>query len=401
MTTTLNTTAESKQGQSPLGSTGGRHRQWWQWLRIFGEFLLLFVLAISLLELLFKITGVGEEEYLQPDPTFGCIHIPNKLVTWRLEGYSREKISSQGWRDIDHAMAKPAGVIRIALLGDSTTEALQVPLAQTFGQVLERDLERDQTKKRIEVLNFGCASYSTGQELLTYKEKIRQYHPDIVILLYNRGDSVENVFVPQSAERITPRPYFYLEPEGKTGQIKLDPSVLNLHADLFRPHPFMSFLREHSRIYGVFSQQNLMLSINEPLYSKIKRFIMRLPFSGCPKQATAFIRPAYPLQDPLKVTIALLKQIHQEVQADGGKFLLVLFPNCIGDPEYATQQKALAALSQKDKIDFIDLTEPFNKSARPAELFLQYHLSSKGHQLVADQLKLNLLAKSKLSLAKD
>jgi lysophospholipase L1-like esterase len=381
-------TLEERTRALPASSFKRSHRPWW---RPVGEFVALSCVAIVSIEALFHAAGIGEQEFVQPDSTFGCVHIPDKLVTWRLEGYSHDRLSHQGLRDSEHQLSKAPGVTRIALLGDSTTESLQVPLAQTYGKVLER-LLNDQAAaakngKRFEVINFGCASYSTGQELLCYEKQVRQFQPDIVVLMYNRGDASENVLVAQRADQITPRPYFHLD---SSQHVAIDRSVMDLYATQLRPNPILSFLRGQSSIYGIFAHQNLMLSITEPLYVKIRRFWLRLPFSGLPKQATSWIKPAYPAPDAAAVTAALLKQLRQDVERDHAKFALLLFGNA-QDPGYAMEEKQLLDLGREQNLDLLDLTQPFTNSATRKGLLLQNHLSSTGHKLVAMELFKNLV----------
>jgi hypothetical protein len=359
------------------------HRPWWQPAL---EFLSLSCLAIISVELLFHAAGIGEEEFVQPDSTFGCVHIPDKLVTWRLEGYSHDRISHLGLRDSEHALSKAPGTTRIALLGDSTTESLQVPLPETYGKVLERLLNdqaaADKNGKRFEVINFGCASYSTGQELLTYEKRVRQYKPDIVVLMYNRGDASENILVGQRGDQITPRPYFHLD---DSNQLAIDRSAMDIYAAQLRPNPVLSFLRSQSRIYGIFAHQNLMLSINEPLYVKLRRFWMRLPLSGFSKQATSWIKPAYPAPDAASVTAALLTQLRQDVESDHAEFALMLFGNA-KDPGYAMEEKQLLDFGRKQRVELLDFTAFFTSEATRKGLLLQNHLSTTGHKLVAKQM---------------
>jgi hypothetical protein len=376
-------TIEEKTGELPASGHKRTHRRWWQPTL---ELLSLSCLAIVSIEALFQAAGIGEEEFVQPDPTFGCVHIPDKLVTWRLEGYSHDYLSHQGLRDVEHQTTKAPGVTRIALLGDSTTESLQVPLPETYGKVLERLLndqaQANKNGKRFEVINFGCASYSTGQELLTYEKQVRQFQPDIVVLMYNRGDSSENVLVGQRADQITPRPYFHLD---DSNRLAIDRSAMDVFAAQLRPNPVLSFLRRHSRIYGVFAHQNLMLSINEPLYVKLRRFWMRLPFSGFSKQATSWIKPAYPPADAAAVTAALLKQLREDVESDHAKFALVTFGNA-QDSGYAMEEQQLLDFGRREHLDLLDLTAPFTDPATRKGLLLQNHLSSFGHKLVAKKL---------------
>ena len=82
--------------------------------------------------------------FFKPDRALGWTLVPG--LSWTSTGthwYSREfsvpiQINSEGFRDLERERAKPEDVVRIALLGDSMVEAIQVPFHETAGQVLER-----------------------------------------------------------------------------------------------------------------------------------------------------------------------------------------------------------------------------------------------------------------------
>jgi len=84
------------------------------------------------------------------------------------------RINRDGFRDRERRMEKPAHTTRIAVLGNSWTEALQVPLESTFCAVMERELARcaAASDNRVEVLNFGTSGYSSAQELLTLRLEV-------------------------------------------------------------------------------------------------------------------------------------------------------------------------------------------------------------------------------------
>src|SRR5947207_3009658 len=65
------------------------------------------------------------------------------------------RINHAGFRDQERYIEKPAHTIRIAVLGNSWTEALQVPLESTFCAVAERELARCAAAagSKVEVLN--------------------------------------------------------------------------------------------------------------------------------------------------------------------------------------------------------------------------------------------------------
>lgn len=358
-----------------------------QWALRIGEFLILLLVAIFVLETFFKFTGIGEQEFLEPDKQLGSKHIPGKLVTWRMEGYSHDKLSSMGLRDSEHTVAKPNGVTRIALLGDSSTEGMQVPLNETYGKVLERLLNQpdqaNQNGKKYEVINFACSGYSTGQQLLQYERDVRPYHPDIVLLLYNRGDSIENVFVPGPGVLSQPRPYFYLDSKN---ELQMDPSVLEACSSKLKPQPFWDYLKKNSRIYGVVSATGLVLSINEHNYRKWTAWLSSLTSSWVKNDRPSTWTVPYAKQSPDSVTEALITKLNSDITADGGKFALIIFPNVVQDPDLQRQQSLFEMLSNRKHFAFVDLTRPFFDSDFHS-YFLEYHFSSKGHAFVAQRLQ--------------
>ncbi len=121
--------------------------------------------------------------------------------------------------------------------------------------------------KHFEVINFGCSSYSTGQEILQYEQEADLYKPDAVVLLYNRGDSSENIVNANNRKKAEARPYFYLDAAGKLQQ---DNSVLLTSQNKLKPNVIKEFLRRYSAIYGVLTQADFTLSLNEPRYCKLK-----------------------------------------------------------------------------------------------------------------------------------
>lgn len=126
--------------------------------------------------------------FLEPDPVLGWRHIPNShwIKTdyyWYARQFSnRIDINEYGWRDAPRSLSKPAGTARVALLGDSLVEAVQVSLPKTAGGLLEADLRRH-TGRAWEALNFGTSNYGVGQFYLSWRESGRRFSPDIVVAL--------------------------------------------------------------------------------------------------------------------------------------------------------------------------------------------------------------------------
>ncbi len=99
---------------------------------------------------------------------------PNTAGYYRREGAAYVEINSGGFRGPEFAKPKPPGTVRIAVLGDSYTEAIQVPYEDTFASVAARQLAQCPLLKgrRVEALNFGVDGYGTTQELVTLREQV-------------------------------------------------------------------------------------------------------------------------------------------------------------------------------------------------------------------------------------
>ena len=103
-------------------------------------FLLLLSLGFALIlcELGLRLIGFTYLSFYMNDAYTGSRLRPEAEGWNREEGEAYIRISRDGLRDREHSKAKPAGTVRIAILGDSFAEALQIPLEVTFWAHLER-----------------------------------------------------------------------------------------------------------------------------------------------------------------------------------------------------------------------------------------------------------------------
>ncbi|HZE73302.1 MAG TPA: SGNH/GDSL hydrolase family protein [Pyrinomonadaceae bacterium] len=161
----------------------------------------------------------------------GSTYIADPLLGWGLrpgagaweteEGVAWSKINSHGYRDRERSVNKPPGVYRVAILGDSFTEARQVDMDKTFTALAEQELNRRHClgTGQVEVLNFGVPGYGTGQEFLQLRERVWQFNPDMIVLQFYSGN---DMFNNHRALNSTPElaPYFLL----KDGKLELDNS---------------------------------------------------------------------------------------------------------------------------------------------------------------------------------
>ena len=166
-------------------------------------------------EIAVRAVGFYHDAFLIPDPELGFVLSPGMKGWNREEARAFVKINSAGMRDRERAIGKLSGVIRVAVLGDSYTAALQVESDKTFLSHMERAFNADM--KRVEILNFGVPGYATDQELLMLRKRVWRYSPDVVLLAFYVNDVVGNS---RALNGPAMKPYFSL----KEGELILDRS---------------------------------------------------------------------------------------------------------------------------------------------------------------------------------
>src|SRR5579863_5146013 len=143
--------------------------------------LTLVAVLISLLacEGLVRLVGAAPKIYairkgrfqLSHNPRIGYEPAPLVYSGDELSFYDYRGSSNRlGYRDRDHELAKPPGVYRIVVLGDSIAAGLRVDRTEDiFPEVLERLLR--QRGLNAEVVNLSVSGYNTQQEVETLMER--------------------------------------------------------------------------------------------------------------------------------------------------------------------------------------------------------------------------------------
>src|SRR5947209_6847739 len=90
------------------------------------------VVALVLLEIGLRVVGYSSPELYETDETLGYRLIPEMSGWYTREGRSWVEINSDGFRDVEHSIEKPPDTYRIAVIGDSYVEALQVNRDEMF-----------------------------------------------------------------------------------------------------------------------------------------------------------------------------------------------------------------------------------------------------------------------------
>jgi len=139
-----------------------------------------------------EVDTVALRDIINPHPNDRIIFDLRPNLNMRF-ARSNVQTNACGMRDHPRSIEKPPGTYRIALLGDSFTFGWGVEFEETFGQVLERELnsrlsELGSMYSNVEVLNFGVPGYSTFQEVAKFIESGIDFAPDAVLVLFIEND---------------------------------------------------------------------------------------------------------------------------------------------------------------------------------------------------------------------
>ena len=82
-----------------------------------------------------RLVGLSFPVFDTYDEVRGVKLMPGKKGWSRREGEAYLEINSLGYRDQEHDLGKPPDTLRIAVLGDSFTEARQMPVEDPYWHI--------------------------------------------------------------------------------------------------------------------------------------------------------------------------------------------------------------------------------------------------------------------------
>jgi GDSL-like Lipase/Acylhydrolase family len=292
--------------------------------------------------------------WYEPDARLGWTLRPGVAAWWTREGRAYVQINSAGMRDREHALDKPKDVFRIAVLGDSFSEAMQLPMEQTFWALLPARLEQCGLAggRRIEVLNFGVSAYGTAQELLMLETKATRYRPDLVLLQFMNGNDVANNSPALEAEK--ERPFFVF----RNGTLELDDSFAHSSA----------FARRNSRSGEWLRTANDLSRVVQLLHAVSEMSFMARAHAGSAGGIEQGLEPmvlapprSAAWEDAWRVTEALIAKAAAHAASHGAKFVVFTVPYAAQVHPDRNLRSALAA-----KIGVADLFYPDRRIAEYA-----------------------------------
>ena len=121
-------------------------------------------------------------------------YAPHQQGVWRIrnELAAPYRINGQGWNSGvgDYARERRVGTLRIAVVGDSFIEALQVATTDSVAEVLGRNLSND--SHAVEVYRFGIGGAPLSQYVHIIEKEVASYRPDWIVVNVVHNDFDES-----------------------------------------------------------------------------------------------------------------------------------------------------------------------------------------------------------------
>jgi hypothetical protein len=308
----------------------------------------------------------------------------------------RVRCNSRGLRDREHALAKPDGVRRVVVLGDSYAWGQGVENDQTVAAVLERALPG------VETVNLGVAAYTSVQELVLFEEEGVRYAPDWTVLLFCDNDLDSNF-----DDKDGRRP-FVASADGE------ELRIANRPVPPAKTQPLTEWLHHHSRLVLEFDWCVAILRE----WRDEKRAAARGPAASSEAAhgemsfslLDRFLPPDARMDRAWRTLGTLYARLRDDAAAHGSRLLVAYVP----DPRLAIESgfhdlvdragvpreradwdrpgKRLAEVCAGIGVPCLDLAPTFRAAPRPADLFLvgDPHWSAAGAELAARRISAKL-----------
>lgn len=339
------------------------------------------VIALTLCEICMRALGISFPRFDRPDAQLGDSLIPGASGWYTQEGHAFVAINAAGFRDRERDLAPPPGGLRIAVLGDSFTEARHVALEETFAAVAERELAGCSALagRPVELLNFGVSGYGTVQELLLLRERVWGWHPEEVVLAFFVGNDLRNNTQPLQKGG---RPYFLYHGD----RLVLDTSFNDSFGQRLRTGPLgqrFYALLPHVRVLQLLMEASELRRRDEQLarFEEEKRTATLETGDEPGLDNQVYREPRDPdWQLAWRTTEDLLRMMRDEVHAHGARFLLLVLTTGIqvhpdpavrarfaeklgADPDLLYPDRRLLDFAAHEDIDELSLVLPLRARA--------------------------------------
>ncbi len=320
-------------------------------------------------------------------PLYGNQFVPNQTGVF-IRGANQQirakyRINNQGWNSpYDYHPEKSPGLYRIATVGDSFVEALQVDYDQSFTYLLEDRLNQKNPVKKFQTYSFGQTGANLMQNLAVFKNISKVYKPDVAIIVLIHNDFLE------SFEGFGRVDHYTLRQQGN-------------RFDAIRPHPASTM-----SIKRILRKSALVryLLLNQQVLERYRFIRSWIPGNKGKKDAKVSLEKAksFSRENYLNMLSFLFEEFKKAAKLSNTKLLFVM--NTARFPSQVEAQGAETSIARFNDysrqtaerlgLEFLDLTrvfqESWDKEGQPHVWEIDNHWNQKGHQMVADALNQRL-----------
>ena len=306
---------------------------------------------------------------------------PNKNIHIRGSCFQNDvKTNSYGFHSREYLLEKPEGVFRIAFIGDSYMEAMQVKQDKTVASLLEQKLNSLNPRSyEYEVIPFGISSHGTYKSILYFEKYAVKFKPDLIIAAFSLNDAQDDalefdVSFDQDDKVI------------KKADIKPSGGILKSVKKILRKSVLITTLRKSYLTVLSNPEKN-----SDKLSAEVE---ILLP------EYNNFWRDAWIRQEKL------LKNFKEEATKNNSNFMLVsltdgyrVHKDLLEKFKATTQgnsidldkpEKLLSSIAQKNSFPYLALTPLFRERAQKEQGNTIWpcdgHWNEKGHEWAADAL---------------
>jgi hypothetical protein len=368
------------------------------------------VIALVICEMGVRLLRIEYPDFYEDDPVIGNKLRPGIKGYYLQEGGGYVSINSDGLRDREHPLNHPPNTLRIAVLGDSYSEAMQVNQEETFWSIMESDLQRCNNLhgRNIEVINFGVSGFGTSQELLTLQHRVWKYSPDVVLLEFTPGNDVSDNS--RKLKKVDYYPYHVYQGDKLVLDDRLTREAwLVRQNSLWEKIPFAALF--NFRVFQVIHQAKDLFWKYWMLQNLKKREDASVPGHVWGINDMVYQEPATEdWQEAWRVTEGVLLQMRDEVVQKGAQFFVVTategiqvdpdvskrvaFAKSLGVSDLFYSEHRLGSFCKSHHIPILLLGPPFQEYATQHKVYLHGfgktlgwgHWNQGGHRLAGNMI---------------
>ena len=151
------------------------------------KFAVAAALTLLFIEVFFRYSELFLPSIILDDPKLGMLRKPNAQIFQLFEGFCMGDVNQYGYYGPGYPPSRDSNSIRIALIGDSYVQGIELFDRYHFRNLLEKKLSA-YTGRKVEVLNFGRGGIDMRGEYSSYKYITSDYNPDFTLFFIDNFD---------------------------------------------------------------------------------------------------------------------------------------------------------------------------------------------------------------------